>query len=90
MGRKTKAASPPIGKSLRPPPRRVGPFAEWITAMAELGDRRSVVEIAEALSISRAHANGLLDGTRRPGLDLAVAIEEYTNGVVTPAAWGDK
>ncbi|RHZ90423.1 hypothetical protein D1114_23325 [Cereibacter sphaeroides] len=43
--------------------------------------------LAEALGISRGYLSELVGGTKRPGLDLACAIERITKGAVPVACW---
>lgn len=57
-------------------------LSQWID---ESGMTRD--DAAEKLGINRTHLDMLCRGARRPGLDLAVAIERLTNGAVPPAEW---
>ena len=42
---------------------------------------------AESFEISRPYLYGILDGTRRPSLDVAVRIQRATNGAVSVGDW---
>lgn len=42
---------------------------------------------AERLGISASYLSDILNGKKRPSLELAVRIESATAGAVTPASW---
>lgn len=44
-------------------------------------------EMAEAVGTSRGYMHDILTNRRRPGLNVAVAIERATNGAVPAAEW---
>ncbi len=46
-------------------------------------------ELAEAFGISRPHLSLLLAGKKRPSLELAVRIEQMTDGAVPVTSWVD-
>ena len=50
----------------------------------------SQAKLSEALGISRSHMSLLVSGERKPGLDLAVAIERATDGAVPASSWVDE
>lgn len=43
--------------------------------------------LAAALGVSRGYLSELVGGTKRPSLELAVAIERATNGAVPATSW---
>lgn len=49
------------------------------------GVKRSAV--ASALAVSRGYITELANGSKRPGLDLAFAIERHTGGAVPASSW---
>lgn len=58
---------------------------------AYLGDTStSQAKLADVLGISRSHMSLLVSGERKPGLDLAIAIERATNGAVPASFWVDE
>lgn len=57
-------------------------FAEFITTS---GETRSAW--AARLGISRSYLSDILNGNRKPGLELAVRIERATGGEVPAAIW---
>ncbi len=59
------------------------------SALSKWIDRAGLTreEFAAQLGISRPHVDRLCRGVRRPGLDLAMKIEQLTKGVVSAAAW---
>lgn len=57
-------------------------LAKWI---AEHGWDRD--RLASKLEISRSSLDRLCRGVRRPGLELAVRIEKFTNGGVPISSW---
>ncbi|MGJ8561705.1 MAG: helix-turn-helix domain-containing protein [Litorimonas sp.] len=57
-------------------------FAEYISTS---GKNRSAW--AEALGISRSYLSEILNGNRRPSLELAVSIERKTCGAVSAVSW---
>jgi transcriptional regulator with XRE-family HTH domain len=50
----------------------------------------SQAKLSEVLGISRSHMSLLVSGERKPGLDLAVAIERATDGAVPASSWVDE
>lgn len=42
---------------------------------------------ADRLNISRSYLSDILNGNKRPSLELAVAIERETDGQVTAVSW---
>lgn len=50
----------------------------------------SQAKLSDALGISRSHMSLLVSGERKPGLDLAVAIERATDGAVPASSWVDE
>lgn len=57
-------------------------FADFIRTS---GQTRS--QWADRLGISRSYLSDILNGNKRPGLDLALDIERETGGVVTVKSW---
>lgn len=57
-------------------------FADYIRASG-----RTRADWADTLSVSRSFMSDLLNGNRRPSLELAVRIERETNGAIKPSVW---
>lgn len=66
----------------RPRSKQEGSFARWLDASPLTAD-----EIAERLHISTGYLFNLRVGNRKPGRDVAVAIEELSEGLVPVACW---
>ncbi len=48
---------------------------------------KSLADWADAFGISRPYLYGLLDGSRTPGPDVALRIDNATGGEVPAASW---
>ena len=46
-------------------------------------------EWARRLDVSRGYLHGIINGTKRPSLDLALRIERLTDGAVPVQSWAD-
>jgi len=44
-------------------------------------------EWARRLDVSRGYLHGIINGTKRPSLSLAIRIERLTNGAVPVESW---
>lgn len=44
-------------------------------------------EFAERLGLTRQYTDKLCRGERRPGLEVAVLIEQLTDGAIPPSMW---
>ncbi len=42
---------------------------------------------ARRLGVSRGYLHGIINGTKRPSLSLAIRIERLTNGAVSVESW---
>lgn len=49
--------------------------------------RKSQATLAEEVGVSRGYMSELVAGAKKPGLDLAFAIERATDGAVPAASW---
>jgi DNA-binding XRE family transcriptional regulator len=64
------------------PRKRETKLSQWIDASEMTRE-----EAAEKLGVNRTHLDMLCRGARKPGLALALAIENLTNGAIPPASW---
>jgi DNA-binding transcriptional regulator YdaS (Cro superfamily) len=62
--------------------KRKTPLADWIDASGKT--RR---EVAEHLGLAETSLNRLCNGARRPGIELAFAIEKLTKGKIPAEFW---
>jgi transcriptional regulator with XRE-family HTH domain len=71
------------------PRKRGGPPRLATNALGRWIDRKDITrnEVAERLGISRRYLDRLCSDTRRPNLELAVAIEDLTRGKVKVRSW---
>lgn len=46
--------------------------------------------LAEMLGVSNGYMSQIINGDKRPSLDLAVKIEDATGGIVTVRCWVDE
>lgn len=51
--------------------------------------RKSQAALAEEVGVSRGYMSELVAGAKKPGLDLAFAIERATEGAVPAISWVD-
>ena len=58
-----------------------------LKAYIEAGEHRTRAEWAAVLGISRPYLSDLLDGARNPSIEVAVQIEEATDGAVRVRDW---
>ena len=56
--------------------------------IASTGKRQA--DLAKDLSISRSHMSELVSGSKKPGRNLAIAIERATDGAVPVSSWGSE
>jgi transcriptional regulator with XRE-family HTH domain len=73
MGRKKKVGRPRA---------RTNAFGQWIDAQGLHRD-----DVARKLGISRRMLDRLCAGDRHPGLKVAVAVEDMTEGEVSVRSW---
>ena len=71
------------GKQGRGRPRRhTNALGSWVD-----GSGLTRIEVARRLGITRQYLDRLTNGTRRPDLELAVRVEDLTDGQVPVRSW---
>lgn len=60
-------------------------MTDLLTYLANTKTKQSV--LAASVGVSRGYLSELVGGTKRPSLELAVAIERATDGAVPATSW---
>lgn len=53
-------------------------------------NRYTVTAAAKEIGVGRQFLSDIINGRNRPGLDVAVKIEEFTSGAISPKLWMSK
>lgn len=76
---------PKMGRKRAGRPRATPLYAWWESTAPDVKNRPTPESLAKRFGCSRSTVYGLLDGTRRPSLDLAAMIEARTG--IPASAW---